>query len=148
MNYWDTLPVDIQIYIYKISLAKLIQKKWRQHPTIIAKNKAKYLLSLPYSVDVICPYTANVLEFCAKYSGKKSEFWTSFCMIVLDGLILNIWSSDMGHGWIQRCDNAHEILIKKYNITADYYDSILGEISMEHFSPESLMILQNILLPV
>ena len=102
------------------------------------------MLSSPYSVYFISPYTANVLEFCAKYSGKKSEFWTSFCMIVLDGLILNIWSSDMGHGWIERCENAHVILIKKYNITADYNDSILGEISIEHFSAESLMILQNL----
>lgn len=144
MNYWDTLPFDIQNYIYKISLAKLLQKKWRQHPTLIAKNKAKYLLTLPYSVDVICPYTANVLEFCAKYSGKKSGFWTMFCMIVLDGLILNMWSSDMGHGWIDRCDNAHEILIKKYNIEADHNNPILEYMSVKHFSQGSLMIRQNV----
>ncbi len=147
MNYWETLPLEIQTYIYKISLAKLVQKKWRQHPTIIAKNKAKYLLTLPYSVDVICPYTANVLEFCAKYSGKKSEFWILFCMAVLDGLILDMWSTDMGHGWIERCDVAHEILIKKYNIKADYNDPILGDMSMEHFSQDSLMIRQNVVLP-
>jgi hypothetical protein len=146
MNYWDTLPLDIQTYIYKISLAKLVQKKWQRHPTIIAKNKAKYLLTLPYSVDVICPYTANVLEFCAKYSGKKSEFWISFCMMVLDSLILNIWTTDMGHGWIRRCNNAHEILIKKYNILSDYNDLILRELSVNHFSSGSLMILQNIVL--
>ncbi len=147
MNYWETLPLEIQTYIYKISLAKLVQKKWRQHPTIIAKNKAKYLLTLPYSVDVISPYTANVLEFCAKYSGKKSEFWILFCMAVLDGLILDMWSTDMGHGWIERCDVAHEILIKKYNIKADYNDPILGDMSMEHFSQDSLMIRQNVVLP-
>lgn len=147
MNYWDTLPFDIQNYIYKISLAKLVQKKWRQHPTIIAKNKAKYLLTLPYSVDVISPYTANVLEFCAKHSGKKSDFWTLFCMIVLDGLILDMWSTDMGHGWIERCDDAHEILIKKYNIKADYNDTLLCDMSVEHFSQDSLMIRQNVVLP-
>jgi len=145
MNYWETLPLDIQTYIYKISLAKLVQKKWRQHPTVIAKNKAKYLLTLPYSVNVISPYTANVLEFCAKYSGKKSEFWILFCMAVLDALILDMWSSDMGHGWIDRCDDAHEILIKKYNIEADYNDPLLCDMSVEHFSQGSLMVRQNVL---
>ena len=68
-------------------------------------------------------------------------------MIVLDGLILDMWSTDMGHGWIERCDDAHEILIKKYNIKADYNDPILGNISMEHFSQDSLMIRQNVVLP-
>lgn len=33
-------------------------------------------------------------------------------MAVLYELILDMWSSDMGHGWIDRCDDAHEILIK------------------------------------
>ena len=131
MNYWDILPLDIQFYIYEISLAKILEKKWRYHPAYRAKCKAKYLMTLPYSIDIISPYTANVLEYCAKYSGKKSEFWMLFCMMVLDGLILNMWTSDYGCGWIQRCNNAYEILAKKYQLRSDYEDKILRQLSIE-----------------
>jgi hypothetical protein len=39
MNYWDTLPVDIQFYIYKISLAKLIQKNGDNTLLLLLKIK-------------------------------------------------------------------------------------------------------------
>ena len=146
MNYWDTLPKEIQTYISQISLVMLIEKTWRQNPKFRAKCIATSLMSQPHGIHIICPDTADKLEFCAKYSGKYSEFWIEFCMRVLEALIIDMWSTDMGHGWIDRCSNAHEILVKKYNVRANFDDNILGQLSIEHFTPGCFMTIDNVLL--
>ena len=128
MNYWDTLPKEIQTYISQISLVMLIEKTWTQNPKFRAKCIATSLMSQPHGIHIICPDTADKLEFCAKYSGKMSQFWLEFCMKVLEALILDMWSTDMGHGWIDRCCDAHETLIQKYDIRANKDDNIVGKV--------------------
>lgn len=144
MNYWDTLSQDIQTYIYQISLVLLIEKNWKQNPKFRAKCIATSLMTQPNGINIICPVTAYKLEFCAKYSGKLSEFWIEFCMKVLEALILDMWSTDMGHGWIDRCTYAHDTLIKKYNIRANKLDSIVGSISCDYYTNGSFMTMENI----
>ena len=148
MNYWDTLPSDIQSYIHKISLAMLVEKNWMASRCFRAKSIATDLMSEPYGIRIICPVTADNLEFCAQYSGKKSTFWVTFSMKVLDALIMDMWSTDMGHGWIDRCTDAHETLIKKYNIQANKLDSsLLGKLSQDYYKDGSLMTMENLQLP-
>jgi hypothetical protein len=126
MNYWDYLPNELQTYILQLR-AELravvtLQKNWRRHPAIRSNLLAKSLLA-PRDIDqqwmrmsVMCPDTASALEYCAKHSGMGyPEFWTGFCVTVLDELIMDQYSSDMGHGWKDRCEAAHEILVLKYD---------------------------------
>lgn len=148
MNYWDTLPKEIQTYISQISLVMLIEKTWTQNPKFRAKCIATSLMSQPHGIHIICPVTADKLEFCAKYSGKKTRFWIEFCMKVLEALILDMWSTDMGHGWIDRCSYAHETLIKKYDIRSNDFDNIVGNLSYNHFGDTgTLMTIDNVKLP-
>lgn len=145
MNYWDILPEDIKSYIYKFSLVILIEKNWIKNPCFKAKCTANSLMNQEYGIHVICPVTAEKLEFCAKYSGKQSDFWIEFSMKVLEALIIDMWSTDMGHGWINRCQDAHNILIKKYNIRASYdQDDIVGKLSRGYFTRGQLMLMENV----
>lgn len=144
MNYWDTLPKEIQTYISQISLVMLIEKTWTQNPKFRAKSIASSLMSQPHGIHIICPDTADKLEFCAKYSGKMSQFWIEFCMKVLEALILDMWSTDMGHGWIDRCCDAHETLIQKYDIRANKDDNIVGNLSYKYYTDGSFMTMENI----
>ena len=144
MNYWDTLPGDIQIYIQKLSLVMLIEKIWGKNRCFRAKCIASSLMRDPDGIHIICPDTADKLEFCAKYSGKRSDFWIGFCTRVLKALILDMWSTDMGHGWIDRCCDAHETLVKKYDIHANDFDSIVGDISHNYYRNGSLMTIDNV----
>ena len=146
MNFWDTLPCDIQTYISQISLVMLIEKTWIQNPKFRAKCIATSLMSQPHGINIISPDTEDKLEFCAKYSGNYSEFWIEFCIKVLEALIIDMWSTDMGHGWIDRCTDAHKILVKKYDVRANFDDNKLGKLSIEHFTPGSFMTMDNVLL--
>ena len=129
MNYWDYLPNELQTYILQLR-AELravvtLQKNWRRHPAIRSNLLATSLLartalSTAYvpsmRMSVMSPDTASALEYCAKHSGMGyPEFWTGFCVTVLDELIMDQYSSDMGHGWKDRCEAAHEILVLKYD---------------------------------
>jgi hypothetical protein len=126
MNYWDYLPNDLQTYILQLR-AELravvtLQKNWRRHPAIRSKLLAKSLL-VPRDIDqqwirmsVMSPDTASALEYCAKHSGMGyPEFWTGFCVTVLDELIMDQYSGGPGAPYYNRCETAHEILVLKYD---------------------------------
>ncbi len=42
------------------------------------------------------------------------SFWAKFCVMMLHEIILEEYSSDMGHGWKNRCEVAHTNLVQKY----------------------------------
>jgi hypothetical protein len=115
MNLWDTLPSDIQLNIQKQNAILTLQKNFRRLPALRSKILAKACLDRWGGVDIISPHTAYALEYCSIYSGTGDNlFWTDFCLKVLDSRIENIYSSDMGHGWIERCADAHNQLVNKY----------------------------------
>ena len=120
-----------------------MEKNWIINPCFQAKCIATSLMRQEYGIHIICPDTADKLEFCAKYSGKKTDFWIKFSMEVLEALITDMWSTDMGHGWIDRCGDAHDILIKKYDIKASIHDDLVSKLSKVYFTNGDLMIMEN-----
>ena len=115
MNLWDQLPLDITTQIIQVKSAATIQRNWRRHPAIRSTCLAKRILANEYGIQIISPWTAAALEYCAKHSGHGDpNFWVNFCLAVLDKLIDEQYSSDLGHGWIERCHNANRRLVWKY----------------------------------
>ena len=116
MNYWDMLPNDLQDNILQEKAAKTLQRNFRRHPALRSKCLAKGCIDQWGGVHIISPLTAAALEYCAKHSGKGDDtFWSDFCLKVLDSRIEERFSTDMGHGWIERCSNAHHDLVEKYS---------------------------------
>ena len=117
MNLWDNLPCELQTYILRLRLASSLQKNWRRHPAIRSICLAKWLTDRHNVSPPLLLYaeTAWALEYCAAHSGMGDPvFWTKFCILMLHEIILEEYSSDMGHGWKDRCEVAHKTLVKKY----------------------------------
>ena len=116
MNYWDMLPNDLQDNILQEKAAKTLQRNFRRHPALRSKCLAKGCIDQWGGVHIISPWSAAALEYCAKHSGKGDDtFWANFCLKVLDSRIENMYGTDMGYGWIERCSNAHNELVTKYS---------------------------------
>ena len=97
MNLWDQLPLEINAQIIQAKSAATIKKNWRRHPAIRSTCLAKRILANEYGIQVISPWTAATLEYCAKYSGHGDpNFWVNFCLAVLDKIIDEQYSSDLG----------------------------------------------------
>jgi len=115
MNYWDKLPSDIQYHVLKVRAAQTIQRNWCRHPAIRSTCLAKTVMEGEYGIEIVSPWTAAALEYCAKHSGMGDPvFWCNLCLELLEKLIEYKYATDMGHGWIDRCNNAFQILINKY----------------------------------
>ena len=115
MNFWDELPSDLQNQVLQARAAATIQKNWRRHPAVRSTCLAKGIMGGEYGIEIISPWTAAALEYCATHSGHGDpSFWVNFCLDVLDKIIEEQYSSDLGHGWIERCHDAHELLVRKY----------------------------------
>lgn len=115
MNYWDKLPNDIQDKILKVRAAQTLQRNWRRHPALRSICLAKGLMEGEYGIEIVCPWSAAALEYCAKHSGMGDPvFWSSLCLHLLETLIEYQYADDMGHGWIDRCNNAFHIIVDKY----------------------------------
>jgi hypothetical protein len=115
MNFWDNLPGELQTYILELRAVVTLQKNWRRHPAIKSNLLAKSLLGQPNGISVMSPDTASALEYCAKHSGMGyPEFWTGFCITVLDELIMDQYSGGRGAQYYNRCETAHENLTLKH----------------------------------
>ena len=100
MNLWDNLPCELQTYILRLRLASSLQKNWRRHPAIRSICLAKWLTDRHNVSPPLLLYaeTAWALEYCAAHSGMGDPvFWTKFCILMLHEIILEEYSSDMGH---------------------------------------------------
>ena len=116
MNYWDKLPNDIQDEVLEVRAALTLQRNWRRHPALRSTCLAKGVMEGEYGIEIVCPWTAAALEYCAEHSGMGDPvFWSNLCLELFETLIEYQYASDMGHGWIDRCNNAFNILINKYS---------------------------------
>jgi len=116
MNYWDKLPSDIQDKVLKVRAAQTIQRNWCRHPALRSTCLAKGVMKGKYGIEIVSPWTAAALEYCAKYSGSGDPvFWGNLSLELLYQKIQCQYVSDMGHGWIDRCIVALDILVDKYS---------------------------------
>ena len=127
MSYWDKLTSDIQNEVLKVRAAQTIQRNCRRHPALRSTCLAKKLMEGHYGIEIVSPWTAAALEYCAKHSGKADPvFWSNFCLELLDQRIEYQYISDMGYGWIDRCNDAFDILVNKYShVWCPQYDKTL-----------------------
>ena len=97
MNYWDQLPDEMQTQNQvqlQARAATIIQKNWCRHPAIRSTCLAKGVMGGEYGIEIISPWTAAALEYCATRSGHGDpSFWVNFCLAVLDKLIEEQYSS-------------------------------------------------------
>ena len=116
MSYWDKLPSDMQCEVLKVRAAQIIQRNWRRIPALRSTCLAKGVMECKYGIEFVCPWTAAALEYCTKHSGKGYPvFWSNLCLQLLAMRIEYQYTSDLGHGWIDRYNDALDILVDKYS---------------------------------
>ena len=128
MNFFYSLPEEILNIIYNIRdnhVAYKFQKCWKKYHgkkiVAIQLREAIYDYVLPQIeplVDVMCPHTANVLEYIVKvFSGKeKKSEWLLFIERVEFGLWVDEYTGGPGAPYYIRTDIALDTLKVKLNL--------------------------------
>ena len=91
MNYWDILPNDIKLYIFKLNAIKIIKNNWRRHPAIRSIYIAKATLERCGPVDLTINIDQSNITWALKYIIKHSKysdvaFWNQYCYYLIDVL--------------------------------------------------------------
>ena len=118
MDYFTNLPIDIQIYIYKIRLANQLQNSWNKYyqPKIIAIKLAKIAWNGDYELDVYNSYTCKIIEYTARVlNGKENaEFWHQWIDFIDFSLQINEFTGGPRAKYYNRSETAYNILRDKF----------------------------------
>jgi hypothetical protein len=127
MNYWDILPDDIKLYIFKLNAIKIIKNNWRRHPAIRSIYIAKATLERCGLADLTINIDQSNITWALKYIIKYSKygdlaFWNRYCYYLIDVLCTFIYFDSICITENTFLDNKRYI----YMLVNKYYKKILN----------------------
>ena len=143
---WNILPIELRVlilsmrYTLREEAQKTIVRTWKKF--YAPKKIAHYLVERERwsmggvwndgvfggdSMNVMFPETADIMEYCAKIlSGRENpNYWNAVLKEVEHEMWMNQYSGGPGAEYMDRVNNAFEVLIKKFKYKSkwDEYES-------------------------